>query len=104
MSTYNLFKDIIPIVKYHHERYDGRGYPDNLAGENIPVMARITAVADAFDAMSSRRTYRDSLDFSVIIEEIRKNKGTQFDPGIADVFLRILENEIEKIKEIQEKY
>ena len=61
-------------------------------------------MADAFDAMSSRRTYRDSMGLEVIIEEIRKNKGTQFDPKIADVFLDILENEGEKIREIQEKY
>ena len=104
LSNATIFADIIPIVKHHHERFDGRGYPSNLAGENIPLFARITAVADSFDAMSSRRTYRDSLDIGIIIEEIRKNKGTQFDPKIADVFLGILENEFEKIKEIQEKY
>lgn len=104
LSNATIFADIIPIVKHHHERFDGRGYPSNLAGENIPLFARITAVADSFDAMSSRRTYRDSLDIGIIIEEIRKNKGTQFDPKIADVFLEILENEFEKIKEIQEKY
>ena len=104
LSNATLFKDIIPIVKYHHERYDGRGYPENLVGENIPLMARIAAVADSFDAMSSRRTYRNSLDLEIIIDEIRKNKGTQFDPKIADIFLDILENEFEKIKEIQEKY
>lgn len=104
LSNATIFADIIPIVKHHHERFDGRGYPSNLAGENIPLFARIAAVADAFDAMSSRRTYRDSMDINVIVEEIKKNKGTQFDPKIADVFLGILENEFEKIKEIQEKY
>ena len=104
LSNATIFADIIPIVKYHHERYDGRGYPENLKGEDIPLLARITAVADAFDAMSSRRTYRNSLDISVIIEEFRKNRGSQFDPRLADIFLEILENEYEKIREIQDKY
>lgn len=104
LSNATIFADIIPIVKYHHERYDGRGYPENLVGENIPLLARITSVADAFDAMSSRRTYRNNLEMEVIKEEIRKNRGTQFDPKAADIFLDILENEFDKIKEIQEKY
>lgn len=104
LSNATIFADIIPIVKYHHERYDGRGYPENLVGENIPLLARITTVADAFDAMSSRRTYRNNLDIETIKEEFRKNRGTQFDPKIDDIFLDILENEFDKIKEIQEKY
>lgn len=104
LSNATIFADIIPIVKHHHERYDGRGYPENLAGENIPLLARITTVADAFDAMSSRRTYRNNLDMETIKEEFRKNRGTQFDPKIDDIFLDILENEFEKIREIQEKY
>src|SRR5574344_1722010 len=66
LSTATIFEDIIQIVKYHHERYDGRGYPENLAGEQIPLLARITSVADAFDAMSSRRTYRNNLELEVI--------------------------------------
>lgn len=98
-----MFKDIIPFVKYHHERFDGRGYPEGLSGENIPYMARIAAVADSFDAMSSRRVYRDSLPKEVVREEIAKNAGTQFDPDIVKVFLDIVDNhydEIEKIMEI----
>ena len=104
LSTASIFQDIIPIVKHHHERYDGKGYPGMLKGEDIPYLARITAVADTFDAMSSRRIYRESLTTDKIIEEIENNKGTQFDPEIADVFLDILRNEYDKIKEIQEKY
>ena len=104
LSSATIFKDIIPIVKYHHERYDGRGYPENLAKDQIPLLARITAIADAYDAMSSKRTYRDSLDKNVIIEEIIKNKGTQFDPEIADVFLDILRNEFDSVEEIQKMY
>ena len=104
LSTATIFQDIIPIVKHHHERYDGRGYPGQLKGEEIPYLARIAAVADAFDAMTSRRVYRDSLPIDVVTQEIEKNKGTQFDPNIADAFLDILRNNYEKIKEIQEKY
>ncbi len=104
LSNATIFSNIIPIVKHHHERYDGRGYPENLKGENIPFLARIATVADAFDAMSSKRTYRNSLDIDTIIDEIQKNSGTQFDPKIAEVFLDILKNEYGLIKDIQEKY
>ena len=99
-----IFKDIIPIVKYHHERYDGNGYPSKLKGENIPYLARIAAVADTFDAMTSRRSYRGPIDVEQVKEEIKRCEGTQFDPQIAEVFLDILNNEFEKIKDIQEKY
>jgi len=104
LSNATIFKDVIPIVKHHHERYDGKGYPGKLSGENIPYMARITAVADAFDAMTSKRTYRDSLPIEVVKEEIEKNKGTQFDPQIADAFLDILNNEYGKIEKIREEF
>ena len=95
LSNATIFADIIPIVKYHHERYDGKGYPENLVGENIPYLARIATVADAFDAMSSKRTYRDCMEMSVIVEEIKKNRETQFDPMVVDAFLRILEEKKE---------
>ncbi len=104
LSNAEIFKDIIPIVKHHHERFDGQGYPSKLKDEDIPYLARIAAVADTFDAMTSKRTYRDSLDISIVKEEIEKNKGIQFDPQIADVFLDILNNHFDEIKEIQEKY
>lgn len=104
LSNAAIFKDIIPIVKHHHERYDGLGYPGKLAGEDIPYFARIAAVADTFDAMTSRRTYRDALDLQVVIEEIQKNRRIQFDPQVADVFLDILCNHYEEIEEIQKKY
>ena len=98
------FKDIIPIVKHHHERFDGRGYPGKLKGEDIPYFARIAAVADTFDAMTSRRTYRDSLPLDVVKEEIRDCSGTQFDPEIAKVFLDILENHYDEIEQIQKEF
>lgn len=99
-----IFQDIIPIVKHHHERYDGHGYPGRLAGENIPYLARIAAVADTFDAMTSKRTYRNALPIEVVRAEIEKCSGTQFDPEIAKVFLDILDNHYSEIEEIQEKF
>ena len=104
LSQVSYFKDMIPIVKHHHERYDGFGYPGRLKGEEIPYLARIAAVADSFDAMTSKRSYRNSMPLDVVTEEIEKCKGTQFDPKIADAFLDILKNEPEKIKRIQEEF
>lgn len=104
LSNATLFEKAIPIVKHHHERYDGFGYPEKLAGENIPYLARIAAVADSFDAMTSKRTYRDSLPIDIVINEIEKNKGTQFDPNIATVFLDILKNHYDEIEVIRNKY
>lgn len=98
------FKDIIPIVKHHHEKFDGKGYPSGLKGEEIPYLARIAAIADTFDAMTSRRSYREALDLQYVKDEIKRCEGTQFDPQLAEVFLDILENDFGKIKEIQEKY
>lgn len=99
-----IFQDIIPIVKHHHERYDGHGYPGKLAGEDIPYLARIAAVADTFDAMTSKRTYRDALPLDVVRAEIEKCSGSQFDPAIAKVFLDILDNHYSEIEEIKEKF
>ena len=104
LSNATLFEKAIPIVKHHHERYDGFGYPEKLSGQNIPYLARIAAIADSFDAMTSRRTYRDSLPLDIVIEEIIKNKGTQFDPNLADKFLDILSNNYNEIEEIRKKY
>lgn len=104
LSNASIFADIIPIVKHHHERYDGKGYPSRLAGEDIPYLARIVSVADTFDAMTSHRSYRQALDFDYTMNEIERCKGTQFDPAIADVFLEILRTNKDKIIEIQQKY
>ena len=99
-----IFTDILPIVKHHHERYDGRGYPSQLVGDDIPYVARIAAVADTFDAMTSKRSYRDSLPIDVVRAEIERCSGTQFDPNIAKVFLDIMDNDFDLIREIKEKY
>ncbi|MBR3249331.1 MAG: HD domain-containing protein [Clostridia bacterium] len=104
LSTASIFNDIIPIVKHHHEKWDGNGYPSRLKGESIPYLARIATIADSFDAMSSKRSYRDSLPLDIIKEEFRKNRGIQFDPVLDDLFLEILENDYDKIEEIQKKY
>lgn len=80
------------VANYHHERYDGRGYPIGLKGEEIPLEARIVGVADAFDAMNSKRIYRNSLPMKVIREELVKGRGTQFDPDIDDIFLKMIDN------------
>jgi HD-GYP domain-containing protein (c-di-GMP phosphodiesterase class II) len=80
---------VIPIVRSHHERWDGQGYPDALAGEAIPRLARIVAVADTFDAMTSDRPYRDGMAPEVAFAEVQKQSGKQFDPQCASAFLAI---------------
>ena len=104
LSSATIFKDILPIVEYHHERYDGMGYPARLVGENIPYFARITAVSDTFDAMTSKRSYRDPLPLDIVKAEFEKYKSIQFDPKITDVFLDILCNHYNEIEEIQKKF
>lgn len=104
LSNAEIFKDIIPIVLYHHERYDGKGYPYGLADKDIPLLARIVSVADAFDAMTSKRSYRNELSLDFVKEEIKSKIGTQFDPIIATTFLDILNNEHRLISEIHKSH
>ena len=104
LENADMFKNIIDIIKYHHERFDGNGYPERLAGTNIPYLSRITSIVDSFDAMTSRRSYRDSLPMDVVKSEILQNLGSQFDPEIGIAFLDILDNNFNSIKQIQEKY
>ncbi len=80
------YLEIVPIVKAHHERFDGSGYPDGLIGENIPIEARIIAVADAFDAMTVKRPYRNAVDTSEAMEELTRCVGRQFDPAVVNAF------------------
>ncbi len=82
-------REILDMVRLHHERFDGRGYPDGLSGEQIPVGAAIMALADAYDAMTSDRPYRKSLGNSIAVEEIKKGSGTQFTPDVVAAFLRV---------------
>ncbi|MER1956857.1 MAG: HD-GYP domain-containing protein [Solibacillus sp.] len=81
--------DNIEVIYHHHERWDGKGYPDGLAGEDIPFLARITAVADAFDAMTSSRSYRPALQFEVAHQRILEGQGSQFDPQLVEIFKQI---------------
>lgn len=104
LQNASLFQDFIDIVKYHHERFDGKGYPEGLSGEDIPLLARITAVADTYDAMTSKRSYRDALPLEVVRMEIEKCSGTQFDPTISKAFLDILDNQYSEIREIMQNY
>jgi len=76
------------IIRHHHERWDGKGYPDGLAGEEVPLLARIVAVADAFDSMTSLRAYRAGMRDADAIEELRSNLGRQFDPRVVAAFLQ----------------
>lgn len=104
LSSSSIFKDIIPIVKYHHEKYDGTGYPEKLSGDNIPYLSRIATIADSFDAMASKRAYRNSLPLENVVSEFNRCKGTQFDPALTDVMLDIIQNHYDEIKDIQDKY
>ena len=90
LSRFKSLKNVGEGALYHHERYDGKGYPEGRAGEDIHLIARMICVADSFDAMNSNRVYRKKLTREYIIGEIEKNKGRQFDPEIADVMLRLL--------------
>ncbi|MGB9629407.1 MAG: HD domain-containing phosphohydrolase [Thermodesulfobacteriota bacterium] len=84
----DFFKDKIPMIRNHHERYDGSGYPDGLAGEKIPMEARIIAVPDAFDAMNSLKPHRRASPLEEILMEMERWKGKQFDPVVLDIFLK----------------
>jgi len=92
LSTVSEFSEIAEYVLSHQERWDGRGYPDKLKGEEIPVQSRIIAIADAYDAMTVKRSYRDAMSESEAIAEIKKYAGTQFDPEIARIFVEIVMN------------
>ena len=92
LSHFKSLTDVDEGARYHHERYDGKGYPEGKKGEEIPLIARMICVADSYDAMNSNRVYRHKLTKEDIINEIEKNKGTQFDPKIADIFLKLIKS------------
>ena len=85
-----FFRALIPGVRYHHEKFDGSGYPHHMKGENIPLPARVIAVVDTFDAMSNARPYRQPLEESIVLKELSDYAGRQFDPKIVDIFLKNL--------------
>ena len=90
LKDFTLIENVVDGAMYHHERYDGSGYYKGLKGEEIPIYGRIIGVADAFDAMTANRVYRQKLDFDYVIKEIERCKGTQFDPKIADIMLKLI--------------
>ena len=93
LEPIDLLAAVRPIVRHHHERWDGLGYPDALSGEDIPLGARIMAVADAVEAMSARRVYREPLSEPEIVRELERGRGTQWDPTIVDLVLRLIETD-----------
>lgn len=92
LSSFKSLENAGEGALYHHERYDGHGYPEGKAGEDIPLIARIICVADSYDAMNTNRVYRKKLPKEKILSELETNKGTQFDPKIADIMLELLKN------------
>lgn len=104
LKNITLIDHIEEVARYHHERYDGRGYPEGLGGEAIPIHARIVAVADSYDAMNSKRIYRNPLPKDMIRREILRNKGIQFDPVVADVFLKLFDENRMQVDETNQNF
>jgi len=94
LSSLELLADLLPAITHHHERWDGRGYPDGLKQDQSPLWARIIALADAYDTMASRRTYKEPYTPERIKEELKKGRGTQFDPRLVDHFMTILDEHV----------
>ena len=90
LKDFTLLDHVIEGAEFHHERYDGKGYPKGLKGEDIPLYARIIGVADAFDAMTANRIYRKQMDFGYVLNELEKGRGTQFDPHFVDILLQLI--------------
>lgn len=99
-----MFQDVVPLVKYHHERIDGKGYPEGLKGDEIPFLARILSVADAFDAMTTDRKYRSKLNIEDAILQFKMNAGTQFDAEVVDMLIKILDDFETMKKELDETF
>lgn len=104
LSDIKQLEDVVPGVLHHHERYDGKGYPVGLASQRIPLMGRIICIADCFDAMTSNRTYRKALPLEVAMIEVRRCAGTQFDPMLADAFLRIKPEQLRALLQEQQSH
>ncbi len=100
LSAVSMFKDVVPLIKFHHERVDGTGYPMGISGDEIPFLAKILAVADAFDAMTSDRLYRTKLGLDEAIAQLKAGAGTQFDADVIAKFVVLLENFEQLQKEI----
>ena len=92
LKDFTLVENAAEGARYHHERFDGTGYPEGLAGNDIPLYGRIIAIADAFDAMTANRVYRKRMPFEKVLSELHDGRGTQFDPELLDIFLELIEN------------
>lgn len=90
LKSIEFYKDVAPIILHHHERFDGTGYPGTLKGEEIPLESRIITIAEAFDAMTSKSSYKQSQNLYKALQELQKNAGTQFDPNLVNVFINIV--------------
>ncbi len=101
LKNINEMPALVTGARWHHERFDGKGYPDGIAGTDIPEEARIIAVADAYDAMTSRRSYRDTLAQEAVRAELEKGRGTQFDPDFADIMMQMMDTDTDyRMREI----
>ena len=100
LKDFTLVENVIDGTRYHHERYDGRGYPDGLKGEEIPLFGRIISVADTFDAMTSNRVYRNQMDTDYVMNEMKRGRGSQFDPEALDAFMRLVDKGVINLDEI----
>jgi putative nucleotidyltransferase with HDIG domain len=98
LAAVSMFKDVIPLVMCHHERIDGKGYPHGIKGDEIPFLAKILSVADAFDSMTSDRLYRTKLDFAEAKQQLIENAGTQFDADVVNLFLKVVDKLAEEMK------
>ena len=100
LKDFTLVENVVDGTKFHHERYDGKGYPEGLAGDEIPLYGRIISVADTFDAMTSNRVYRNHMDTDYVLNEMKRGRGTQFDPEALDAFLRLIDKGIINLEEL----
>ena len=100
LKDFTLVEHVVDGTRYHHERYDGKGYPDGLKGEEIPLYGRIISVADTFDAMTSNRVYRHHMDTDYVMNEMKRGRGTQFDPDALDAFMRLIDKGIINLDDI----
>ncbi|MDN5347231.1 MAG: hypothetical protein PWP65_795 [Clostridia bacterium] len=91
-----FLQEIAPIIRFHHENYDGSGYPEGLKGQEIPLLARIVRLADSFDAMTTDRPYRKALELSEASRELQKHAGTYYDPSLVDPFLAVVKEVYER--------
>ena len=96
LKNFSPFEKIAKYARHHHERYDGKGYPDNLKGEDIPYFSRIILISDTFDAMTSDRPYRKGLPYDVAFSELEEFAGSQFDPKLSKVFVKAMEKDQKK--------